>query len=56
MKQEPVELDTDEDEIRSIADSEWTVETSATNGGGQNASMGKLKSKIRILEVGGLKN
>jgi hypothetical protein len=45
VKQEPLELleNDDDDDIRSIAGSEWTVDTSATsgNGGAGNVSMGK---------------
>jgi hypothetical protein len=56
MKQEPVELlENDDDDIHSIAGSEWTVDTSATrctNGGG-NISKKELKLKLRILEVEG---
>jgi hypothetical protein len=58
MKQEPVELlYNDDDDIHSIADSEFTEDTCVTsrNGGGI-VSMGKLKSKIRVLEVGGIKD
>jgi hypothetical protein len=55
VKQEPVELDNYDDDIRSIAGSEWTVDTSVTscNEGGGNVLLGKLKSTILILEVGG---
>jgi hypothetical protein len=53
-KQEPVELDNDDDDIRSIAGSEWTVDTSATNKGG-NITKKELILKISLLEVGGLR-
>jgi hypothetical protein len=55
VKQEPVDLlENDEDDIRSIAGSEWTMDTSATNGGGIE-TMQTLKLKMRILEVEGSK-
>jgi hypothetical protein len=46
-----VELENDEDDIHSIAGSEWTVNTSCTNGGGI-LSMETIKDKMAILGVG----
>jgi hypothetical protein len=51
VKQEPLEqLQNDEDDIRSIADSEWIVDTRCINGGG-NISIETIKSKMAILRV-----
>jgi hypothetical protein len=50
QKQEPVELENNEDDLRSVAGTEWTMDTSATNEGGIE-TMQTLKLKMRILEV-----
>jgi hypothetical protein len=51
-KHEPVELLDNDDDIRSIAGSEWTVDTRCTDGE-QNVSKKELILKMRILEVKG---